>query len=271
MDTDFQIMRCASQYAEVHEHDFLELEYVSRGTAEQYIGSKKVIMETGDFLIIDYGTPHRYKSTGKKPLEVINCLFRPKFIDRSLSHCRSFGMLLSNYLIKMNEKNLAGSPSNNKFTDENGGILQLLNNMINEYGSQKIGTSEIIRCMLIELIILTMRTISETDIDKDDIAAYMKQYVADYYMNKIRLSDIAGELHYSVPYLSLKFRNDTGMGFSDFLEKTRIEESTRLLLNTDGNISEISQAVGYNDVNFFYTVFRKFTGTSPAEMRKNNR
>ncbi len=50
-----------------------------------------------------------------------------------------------------------------------------------------------------------------------------------------------------------------------------IEESLRLLANTDKKTADIAEAVGYIDIKFFYSVFIKHINMTPGEFKKLNR
>ena len=61
------------------------------------------------------------------------------------------------------------------------------------------------------------------------------------------------------------------MIFSVYLQKVRIEESLRLLVSTNKKTADIAEAVGYNDVKFFYSVLKKYVRLTPGEFKKQNR
>lgn len=275
-ETDIVFSRAEIKFAnsnsitvDPHTHNFLELAYVTRGRAEHEIDGRKSIIERGDYFFVDYNTSHCYESIGGRPFNVINLLFRPVFIDKSLSHCRSFNGLLSHYLIKITQKNLTINPANSIFHDSGGTILQILNKMQTEYENKKIGWQEIMRSYLIELIVLTARSVANAYTNDDDFLNRMLHLIDKRFSEKLTLSDIASELNYSVPYLSLKFKEETGIGFKKMLEKKRIDEACRLLANSSMKIPEIAEMVGYTDVNFFYSVFKKHMGQTPFQMRKS--
>ena len=74
-------------------------------------------------------------------------------------------------------------------------------------------------------------------------------------------------------YISRKFAHDTGMTFKEYQTNMRIDNACRLLTTSDKKTSEIAELVGYNDVAFFTSVFKKKTGVTPTEFRriaKNN-
>ena len=58
------------------------------------------------------------------------------------------------------------------------------------------------------------------------------------------------------------------MGFNMFIDQVRINHSKELLTNTDLKVYEISEKVGYRNVDYFHTKFKKYVNQSPAEYRK---
>ncbi len=136
-----------------------------------------------------------------------------------------------------------------------------------ESANQTYGYPEMLRCTLIEILIATMRKIinDEKAAETDTTTKYIIKFIEKNYGKKITLSHISSALNYSLPYISSKFKADTGYNFSYYLQKYRIEQSTRLLANTDDAISEIAALVGYDDVKFFGKLFKKYMYVTPSE------
>ncbi len=254
--------------AERHTHDFLELAFVLTGAAKHEMEGYKATIRAGDYFIVDYGAAHEYRQIGAEPLSVMNVLFLPEFIDKSLIYCRSFPALLKHYLIKINVSDSLNNPFGGVFTDNDGEIRALLLSMKTEYDMKKFGYFEIIRSKLIELLILTARKAATTDVPQDPVS-FAISGVDGNAANPPTLYEIADKFGYSLPYLSAKFKTSTGKRYRDYVVEKRIEEACRLLANTDDKISSVALASGYADVNRFYEVFKRKTGFSPAVFRKN--
>jgi YesN/AraC family two-component response regulator len=62
-----------------------------------------------------------------------------------------------------------------------------------------------------------------------------------------------------------------GMSFNEYLQKKRIEQSCRLISNTEKKITEIAEIVGYRDVKFFNQIFKKHLKMTPREFKKIHR
>ena len=95
------------------------------------------------------------------------------------------------------------------------------------------------------------------------------EYISTEYMTDITLKDICRRFNYSLSYMSMKFKKTLGMTYIQYLQKTRVEQSMRLLVSTDMPVDEIARLVGYCDLKAFYTVFKRFANTTPAKFRKN--
>ena len=92
---------------------------------------------------------------------------------------------------------------------------------------------------------------------------------ANYGNPDLSLTMAADTFQISVPYLSSLFKASTGVNFSNYVEGVRIEKAKALLKNTSMSIGEIAVATGYGSANSFSRAFRRVTGDSASEYRKN--
>ncbi|MDD4700405.1 MAG: AraC family transcriptional regulator [Oscillospiraceae bacterium] len=262
------VFKCDSILSKTHTHNFLELAYVTQGSALHTFGNSESTINKGDYFIVDYDAAHSYFSIDGKPFEVINCVFLPEFVDRSLINCKSFKTVLNNYLIRFNSDSLTADPTTQIFCD-NGTVLHLLDRMMDEYESKNPGYVEIMRCDFIEIIIQTMRKIFNKTADNfyGNYSDYAVKYISENYAKSIALSNICLELHLSLPYMSAKFKSDTGMTFTKHLQRVRVEQSCRLLANTNKKVIEIAQLSGFCDEKSFYNAFKFHMGMSPNVFR----
>lgn len=97
-----------------------------------------------------------------------------------------------------------------------------------------------------------------------DVTHYIKRHLSE----SIRAEDIAKELYISRPYLSSKFKQETGETLTDFILKEKTEEAKRLLRYTDKPAVAIGSYLGFSSQSHFSRVFKKYTGKSPAEYRE---
>ena len=105
----------------------------------------------------------------------------------------------------------------------------------------------------------------------DDTVQNILEYINLNYMRDITLKEICTKYNYSLPYMSAKFKRVVGISFMEYLQKLRIDNSKKLLFDTNYSISDIAYLVGYKDVRFYHRIFKKITGKTPAEFRKTNK
>lgn len=271
-DEKIALQTAIGDATELHGHDFIELAYIKKGTARHYFGDTSADVSAGDYFIIDYGVNHLYHSLNdNEMITVVNCLFKPGFIDKTIAaSCDSFNTLLGSYMIRASGNGLNTKMANIIFHDNTGEIGNLLDKMLLEYQNKCSGYLEILRCSLIEIIILTMRKLDvERSFELGDATCdQIKHYVDENYMKNISLSDISHEMNFSLPYLSRLFSAKAGICFSDYLQNVRIEQSLKILANTNVKLFEVAQLVGYNDIKFFTKVFKKKMNMTPGKYRQ---
>lgn len=95
--------------------------------------------------------------------------------------------------------------------------------------------------------------------------AYIDQ---NYGQKGLTLNEIAQKNHVSPNYLSYLFKKISGYNLWEYVVKLRMEESKRLLLQTDMRRYEIAERVGYESPEHFSKIFKKYYGVSPSEMKK---
>lgn len=264
---------CDTKETTMHGHrSFLELAYVIQGRANHVINGESSIIKKNDYFIIDYKTKHRYTQIGDTPFIIVNCLFVPQLIDQTLNNCQRFEEVINNYLINFDFCQLKQRPTNLIMHDTDGHIWHMLRNLCVEYEHKEIGYLESMRCQLILLLIDIMRQLklpnAEDTVPENDIVNYMVKHINKHYTEPLSLKDIAEKYNYSSAHISNLFKREIGITFSEYLQSIRIQESCRLLANTNKSVAEIVNLVGYTDVKFFNKVFKRTTGMTPRQFKQ---
>ncbi len=84
----------------------------------------------------------------------------------------------------------------------------------------------------------------------------------------IDLAKVAQAMHVSVFYFCKLFKKATGLTFTEYLGRVRVEKAKQLLLNPHLRISEIAYDVGFQSLTHFNRIFRQVTGKSPSAYRE---
>ncbi|MDO4293910.1 MAG: AraC family transcriptional regulator [Eubacteriales bacterium] len=251
-----------------HRHDFFELAYITGGTARHTLEGQVHELAAGDYFIVDYGSIHGYERS--RGLTLINCLFLPEIVDETLQGCRRFDTLLQGCLIKYYRMSLGQTGVNRIFRDTDGRILRLMTEMLEEYRQKKVGFNQILKLKLVEILLLTLRGLipEETRRPRSTMIREVLQFVDSHYQGSVTLGDFCEKNHYSMPYISRRFRQEVGLTVREYVQKVRVEKSCSLLADSDLRIFEVAQAVGYEDIKFFNQVFKRLMQVSPREYRR---
>lgn len=97
-----------------------------------------------------------------------------------------------------------------------------------------------------------------------DVANYVRHHLSE----SISVDEMAEELFLSRPYLSAKFKQETGQTLTDFILNEKTEEAKRLLRYSDKSASSIAAYLGFSSHGHFCKVFKKYAGVTPNEYRE---
>ena len=103
------------------------------------------------------------------------------------------------------------------------------------------------------------------------IAVKIQEYLSEHYSERITLELLAGQQNISVSQLKRIFKEHTGDSVIPYLTNLRIKEAKRLIQESVLNFSQIAVAVGYDNIYYFSSVFKKHTGMTLTEYSKSLR
>ena len=95
-----------------------------------------------------------------------------------------------------------------------------------------------------------------------------KEFILEHQTDNLRLGQVAKAVNASPFYFCKMFKKKTGMNFTDYLARVRIEKAKNLLLNENLRVSEIAYAVGFQSLTHFNRVFKRVVNQSPTQYRE---
>lgn len=101
----------------------------------------------------------------------------------------------------------------------------------------------------------------------DDIIEKIKIYIQRNYQKDLTQEYISYLFYMNRSYLSTLFKAKTGEKFIDYLNNVRINKAKELLEKSDRKMYQIAKAVGYDNVKYFFRIFKKKTGMTPEQYR----
>jgi AraC-like DNA-binding protein/ligand-binding sensor protein len=94
-----------------------------------------------------------------------------------------------------------------------------------------------------------------------------REYIQEHQAEELSLNQVAKAVNMSTFYFCKMFKKVTGINFTDYVARVRIEKSKNLLLNPNLRVSEIAFEVGFQSLTHFNRVFKKLLGQSPTDYR----
>lgn len=99
------------------------------------------------------------------------------------------------------------------------------------------------------------------------LGQHIKAYLDSHYLEELSLPQIAAGLRISPYYMSHIFKECTGCSPMQYITQLRIAEAQNLLLSTQMSVTDIAMQCGYNNSNYFQSVFSKLVGMPPGKYR----
>lgn len=98
----------------------------------------------------------------------------------------------------------------------------------------------------------------------------VRQYLERNYMYDISQESVSDILNFSPPYFSKLFKQHFGVTFVEYLTELRIHAAQELLQDPMKSAAEVAGMVGYEDANYFVKTFKKKTGMTPTQYRRQS-
>ena len=94
------------------------------------------------------------------------------------------------------------------------------------------------------------------------------KYIETNYYKDLKLEGLAEIFSYNSAYLGKLFKSYTGESFNTYLDKIRIEEGKKLLVENNLKVYEVCNLIGYKNIDYFHSKFKKYVGISPLNYKK---
>jgi YesN/AraC family two-component response regulator len=107
-------------------------------------------------------------------------------------------------------------------------------------------------------------------VETDETTTLIRQsiyYIHQNYTDNITLEDVAENVHLNPSYFSSQFNKKTGVSFTSYVSRLRVERAKKLLKKTEMTLNDIAASLGFCSQSYFSFVFKKHVGVSPKQYR----
>lgn len=105
---------------------------------------------------------------------------------------------------------------------------------------------------------------------RNDLARRVLDYIDEHCCEGLTCASIAAAFSYHPSYINRILRSYTGFSLHDYITRRKIQEATRLLIETDLSMTEIAYRLAFCDSSHFSKVYFEYTGLRPSDVRKSN-
>ena len=249
-----------------HSHDYVEMVYMCAGETRHVVNGAGIVLRTGELLMLGQNARQSIAPAGEGDVAV-NFIVRPVFFSGTLPFLGEEETPLRRFVISC----LTGENEAGYLLFHVSCILPIQNLIENllytlmEDVPNKRGILQMTMGLLFAQLLNHTQALQFETAEQNAVISVLR-YVEEQYRDG-SLTQIAGKLHYELPSLSRLIRQKTGKNYTMLLQEKRLSQAAWLLRNTDKNVDEIANAVGYENVSYFHRLFFSRFGQSPRQYR----
>ena len=249
-----------------HSHDFVEMVYMCSGSTTHMVNGKKVNLKEGELLILCQSAVQEILPAGFDDIAV-NFIVLPSFFDDVLRIIEEENTPLRKFLIDTIKGNNSETPYLHFKVSEVLPIQNLIENLIWNL-LHKVTNKRNINQRTMALLLLQL--INHSDkldaYEQDETIMKVLRYIEDNYKEG-SLSELSENLYCDLYSLSREIKRKTGKNYTELLQEKRLSQACFYLKNSKMTVEDIAFSVGYENISYFYHIFKNTYGLSPRKYR----
>lgn len=252
-----------------HKHNYVEVIYMCQGQTKHIVNGEEVVLLTGEILFLSQNATQEILPAELEDIAV-NFIILPEFFDRTLQMIGEEENQLRDFVIGClkQEDNQIGYLHFK--VSEVLPIQNLIENLIWTILNEQQNNRSINQVTMGLLFLQLMNHTDKLSVGKnrydEELTIQILRFIEENYKEG-QLTDLAEELHCDLYWLSRMVKRMTGKTYTELLQNKRLNQAAYLLTNTSLNVSDISYAVGYDNISYFHRIFFKRYKASPKQYR----
>ena len=249
-----------------HTHDYVEMVYMCSGETRHVINGNELVLHEGELLMLGQHARQSIAPAGEDDVAV-NFIVRPAFFSGTLPFLGEEETPLRSFVTGC----LTGQNETGYLLFRVAGILpvqNLIENLLYTLTEQIPNRRGILQSTMGLLFAQLLNHTDTLQFETPEQGAVVTvlRYIEERYRDG-SLTEIAEQLHYELTSLSRLIRQKTGHNYTGLMQEKRLSQAAWLLRNTDKNVDEIANAVGYENLSYFHRLFSARFGKSPKKYR----
>lgn len=255
---DFAHKTSATKMRGVHVHKHYELYYLTKGQTKYLIDDEIYPVVPGNVVFIPKGHYHMTDNGEYTTIDRYVISFDDSLFD---SDTRII-------LDELSEKRLISIPLHH--IEEMNGLFDKFKQYAAMEGEMGDAVLKIHLLSILSFICRHKRRFTPRVSEADRIAHQVSEYISSNYSDELSLCFLSQKFSISESHLSRKFKEAVGIGLNEYITFVRIINAERLLRSGNLSITEIAAKCGFNDPNYFSTVFKRINGVTPLKFAKGS-
>lgn len=257
----------------VHDHDFMEIAFILRGTGSQFVNGYRYEIAAGDVFLIKEDIAHELINFHN--LAMYNILFQKEmlqFHNQDISRLEGYQTLF--VLPPFSNKDWGFKNMLNLDYEKLQETKNILDEIYTEYNNKTPGYKTIVKSFFNMLIVHICREYSRKHNALNHKVHRISKAIAfmeKNYINRFLLDEIAMKANLSRRQFCRVFKEQMGVSPLMYVTNLRIKKSMGLLKNTEFSIAQIAMACGFNSANYFIRKFAESKGTTPTTFRNKTK
>lgn len=248
-------------------HNFWEMVYADKGDVDYYVEETPTHLSEGELLFLAPGRQHRFSASALNAPSIFVLCF-----DLNSEMMNFFDGYKT--VLDKREKPFI----ENIITETRGTFRLPFRKKAEVLEDANLGGQQMIRINLEMLLITLLRAedkreeqveFIKNDSFADAISDKISEYLKSRVNSRIYIDEICAVTGYSKTYVSQVFRQTTGESVISYFNRLKIKEAKRLIRENRMTMSEISDALAFNDPRYFSLMFKKLTGKTPSEYKNS--
>lgn len=268
-----------NSYVPWHVHDYIDIITPLKGQVSINFEHEQVIIREGDLLIVGAYTPHQNQPISDEDVVINITLKNNAFSITELDLIRQHTSTsnLTNLLFFMATEDVHNQPQYTVFRSRGERkIAETIDDIVHEYFHSDGQSNQIIHSSLLILFARLIRLSQDSQSQIKTIGRVENTllsfllYIEKNYAT-INLKDMGEHFGFNSSYLSSYLKKHTGKSFIKLVHLHRVNVAANYLMYTKVSVEQIAAKVGYENSSYFYRIFKKTIGLSPAEFREQSK
>lgn len=242
----------------LHSHsNTLEISYVFEGKSAFFYNDRLYETKPGDIIIKSSNVIHAEKSDIDNPIEQICINIKGVQIKNYPPNC-----------LQLSTRQPIINVGDNKPMFDS--MFRYILNHIDEANPENLNKIQAIMRSILEIIYNDLLITNNEDNNNENQGKDVKpvlRFIEENFATDISIEKLSQKFFISPFYLSKKFKAETGYTINQYIIGCRMGEAQRLLIFSNAQIKDIAVSVGYENLPYFYSSFKKYVGCTPRDYK----